>query len=238
MRAFVRIFRLSVCLLGIWAIPVVAQADLPGSHPGDDEVNDSDEDSAIQSWGQRELQYLKESIPDLHRLVVSPDWKTMDGMEKLRLVVMSTLKAWEIDDDEIKSIMDKITDYKSELTTRSRLDREMYFGLVGERLLEQFIWSERSADITISTGDPVSQFAESNIQEIFELRVCMTQSSSDLGSKTQKTLKGWIESLNEESPSSMTPDILFDRYKRLATEFDDAVIDVIKDWNVCLAATG
>lgn len=190
----------------------------------DDEVNAFMEGLTMGPFTKTQLDDLEKASPDLHTMVISPDWRSRDGLDKLRTVSKTALKAWGTKDESIDEYMARIETYDSNLPDDARADVRVIFGMMGDALVNQIALIQREKLNGEVAVDTLSPFEESDPEQMREFKECLDESINRIRTKSMLIFGDWIGIFEKEAVSGNIPLAIAKTYSRQQLQFKDVVL--------------
>ena len=192
----------------------------------DEEMNASTEGLPIGPIGPTQLDDLEKASPDLHSIVTSPAWKTMDGLEKLRTASKTALQAWGMKDEDIDEHMARIDSYDSNLSDTTREGARVIFGMMGDALVNQIAFIQREKQHGEVAVDTLSPFKESHPEQMEEFKECLDKSIERIGTKSRLIFGDWIDIIETRAVSGNGNIVLAiaRAYSKQQTQFKNVVL--------------
>ncbi|MCY3883796.1 MAG: hypothetical protein OXG24_02655 [Gammaproteobacteria bacterium] len=155
-------------------------------------------EAQILKYGLSNLNYLKRALPELYVEVMSPDWMSLDGSDKLRLVVKHMTDVWGTDEEAIDDYLSRIDEYMARVPVEEREDVNMIFGMIGRQLLTHVFYMEQNKESKKTMMEVQSILWEDDDPgKLVEYERCLGQTIVALGVSTKETFDDWLNGVEE-----------------------------------------
>lgn len=149
------------------------------------------------SYSSKTLEILKDRLPDLHSKVLSSEWGSTDGYDRIQIVAASTLTALGADNEEIIALNGRLDQFELQLQSTTRNEVSPIMRAVAHGLLGNFVAIEMERQVTVQLVEMYSSlFEESHPTAIRAFRECLNSSLDRIGTKSTLYYSDFVNALN------------------------------------------
>lgn len=142
-----------------------------------------------------ELAILREHLPILYSHVASPEWDITSGLDKQRIAAEATLTALGADTEDLGNLLDRLERLEVGVPPKARKTVAMSMGIVGESLIDGFIWINQEKQTIGSITDAFSFLKKSSPDEFANLFDCLNRGVEKRGKVMMLLFRDWTRSL-------------------------------------------
>ncbi len=185
------------------------------------------------------LAYVEKALPDLHLIVTSAGWDSMDGLDKLRTVAQPTLSALGMETEEYDKLIDRIEEYESNVSPESQATVRMIFGLVGTALIDHFVGLEQTKkwhDIFFDAYSLV--WSDTHPEELAAYGECLDRSDQRAVARFKLIFRDWVDKIDNIEKDSSDSEVTRANARAhlyIATKLLDTYGNAPSDAQVCHA---
>ena len=176
-------------------------------HANEDEMRSATEiqtsyeqpfESQILQFGLENLNYLKSGLPDLHSIVMSAKWETMNGQEQLQVVVDHALSNFGAEREDLDGYLARIDDHVSSVSQQQKVQLFGSLATVAETLLHEVMYFELDKDGMATLADTYSIiWKDSTPERLAGFRECLNGSADHMKASVLDIFGRWVDSMDE-----------------------------------------